>query len=172
MELRRENQGDAAAIRAVHTSAFSGTGSPPVEAGLVDSLRAGGAWLPALSLVALHGGEVVGHVLCTRARVGTAPGHAALGLGPLGVLAEHQGRGVGSALMHAVLAVADAVDEPLVALLGHRDYYPRFGFRPAAEFGITPRVPDWVAHFQVRVLSSYRSDMRGEFRYAPEFDEL
>jgi putative acetyltransferase len=74
--------------------------------------------------------------------------------------------------MHAVLGAADALDEPLVALLGHPDYYPRFGFRPAGELGITPPVADWAPYFQARTLSAYQPDLRGAFRYARPFEEL
>lgn len=173
MLIRRETSTDLDAIRAVHTAAFTDPGDPdrtPVEPGLVDALRADPGWLPRLSLVAVEpGGAVVGHVVCSRGRVGAVP---ALGLGPLGVLPAHQRRGVGQALMHAVLGAADALDEPLVALLGHPGYYPRFGFRPAAEYGVTPPVPEWAPHFFVRPLTAYVPSIRGVFRYAKPFDEL
>lgn len=174
MLIRRETPADITAVHAVHTAAFAQDDAPeqtPVEAGLVDALRADSGWIPALSLVALDGGDsVAGHVVCTRATVGAR--HPALGLGPLGVLPKHQGAGVGSALMHAVLAAADALEEPLVVLLGHQDYYPRFGFRPADEYGITPPVPEWAPHFQARTLSAYRPSIRGQFAYAEPFNQL
>ena len=66
----------------------------------------------------------------------------------------------------------DALDEPLVALVGHADYYPRFGFRPAQEYGITPPVASWAPNFQVRLLTSYSPAIAGEFRYAQPFDAL
>ncbi len=74
--------------------------------------------------------------------------------------------------MHAVLGAADALGEPVVVLLGHTDYYPRFGFRPAAELGIEPPVAEWGAHFQARPLSAYDPGLRGPFRYAAPFDDL
>lgn len=171
MLIRREVPGDVEAIRAVHTAAFDAPAGQavPVEAGLVDALRLSDAWLPSLSMVALADERVIGHVVCSRAHVGGMP---ALGLGPLGVLPEHQRSGVGGALMHAVLGAADALDEPVVVLLGHTAYYPRFGFRPASEYGITPPVWEWADHFQARSLTAYRPEIKGEFAYAQPFNDL
>jgi putative acetyltransferase len=169
--IRRETVADIGAIRLIHDAAF-GNGAGTVEARLVDALRACDGWVAALSMVATDpDGRVIGHVVCSRASVAGAP--VALGLGPLGVLPAWHGRGVGSALMHAVLGAADALDEPLVVLLGHADYYPRFGFRPAVELGITPPVAEWQpAHFQARPLTAYTPSIRGPFVYAQPFNEL
>lgn len=81
-----------------------------------------------------------------------------------------QGRGVGSALMHAVLAAAEARDETLVGLLGEPGFYGRFGFRAAAEYGVQPTDPSWGAAFQVRIFGE--PPPAGRFRYAPPFDSL
>lgn len=167
MIIRREKTGDIEAIAAVHTAAFDG--EQPIEVGLVDALRASDAWIPALSLVALDNDRLVGHVVCTRAHLAGRP---ALGLGPLGVLPDTQRGGVGKALMHAVLGAADALGEPLVVLLGHKDYYPQFGFEPAAKFGIIPTDGAWGDHFQARTLSTYDPSLRGEFVYAGPFNDL
>ena len=163
--VRREREGDAPAIAAVTAAAFGGPDA--VEVGLVDALRASDAWIPALSQVAeaAHG-DVIGHVVCTRAHVAE---EQALGLGPLSVHPDHQRRGVGSALMHAVLGAADALGEPLVVLLGDPAYYRRFGFVPAAGHGIDPPVAEWRGAFQVRVL---HRPLAGTFAYARPFMEL
>jgi putative acetyltransferase len=170
--IRRETPADSDAIRAVTTAAFARPDQPgqaPPEAGLIDELRSSQAWLPPLSLVATQpDGEVIGQVLCTRGHVGVA---AVLALGPIGVQPGHQGRSVGSALMHAVLGAADALGEPLVALLGNPSYYQRFGFRLSTEYDITPPVPAWRPHLQVRVLTEYTS-LRGTFAYPAPFDSL
>lgn len=171
MHIRRETPGDAAAIHAVTTAAFARPDqSAPDEARLVDELRADPAWLPALSLIATDpGGTVIGHVLITRGHIGSTP---VLGLGPLSVHPDHQRRGVGSALAHAVLGAADALDEPLVALLGDPRYYQRFGFQPSTAHGIQPPVAAWQPHFQVRPLTAHDPAVRGTFTYAPPFDRL
>jgi putative acetyltransferase len=187
MLIRREAPADVAVIRSVTAAAFArddsdhrddrddrrqppGPDGPPAEAPLVDWLRASPAWIPPLSLVALAAdGDVIGHVVCTRGHVADVP---VLALGPLSVRPDRQRSGVGSALMHAVLGAADALGEPLVVLLGWPDYYPRFGFRLASEYGITPAVPAWVPHFQVRTLTAFQPGTRGPFAYPEPFDRL
>ncbi|MFD1832965.1 GNAT family N-acetyltransferase [Streptomyces desertarenae] len=175
MLIRRETPADVPAVRAVTGAAFAARSrtAVPIEVTLLDELRDCAAWLPALSLVALApDGGIVGHVVCTRGRVGDTP---ALGLGPLSVHPDHQGRGTGSALVHTVLGAADALGEPLVALLGEPAYYGRFGFRASAEYGVTPPDPAWGRYFQVRTLSAYGPGSpgpRGTFAYAEPFDRV
>ncbi|KXO99172.1 GNAT family N-acetyltransferase [Tsukamurella pseudospumae] len=172
MLVRNETADDRAAVADVHRSAFAPMTPPgrtePVEVVLVEALRLCGAWIDELSFVAEDDdGAVVAHICLTRATVGDVP---ALALGPLGVRADVQARGTGSALMLASLGAADALGEPLVALLGHKDYYPRFGFVPAADLGVTPDVAEWAGDsFMVRTLGAYRPELRGEFRYPSPF---
>lgn len=175
--VRRERAGDEAAIRRVVGAAFTGVAHAapsvepdgvPGEATLVTWLRADPCWIPRLSLVAEQDGRLIGHVLCTRGHVDDV---AALGLGPLSVVPECQRSGVGTALMHAVLGAADALDEPLVALVGEPAYYARFGFRPAAGLGIAATDPAWDGYFQIRTLTAY-DGATGTFRFAAPFDRL
>jgi len=170
--IRRESARDTGVIHAITAAAFAHPGQPPgqvpPEARLVDELRASRAWLPALSLVATTSDdEVIGHVLCTRGHISQVP---VLALGPLTVRPDSQRRGVGSALMHAILGAADALGEPLVALLGNPAYYSRFGFRLSSEYQIMPPRPEWQPHFQIRVLTSYQPPVRGVFTYPEPFD--
>jgi putative acetyltransferase len=167
MIIRRETASDVEAIAAVTEAAFAQR--PGGEVWLVGALREDVGWIPELSLVAEVDGEVVGHVLCTRGHVDGTP---VLGLGPLSVRPDVQGRGVGKALVHAVLGAAEALGEPLVALLGDPAYYSRFGFRAAEDVGITPPQPEWAQYFQVRALHTYTPELRGTFRYAEPFDRL
>ncbi|MEV4055606.1 N-acetyltransferase [Amycolatopsis sp. NPDC049688] len=172
MLIRRETPADQAAIHAVHSEAFRRDGNdPPVEAPLVDELRADGDLINALSLVAVRDSEVVGHVCCSRARLGEDT-TTAVGLGPLGVLPAHQRDGVGSALMHAVLGAADALGHGLVVLLGNPAYYSRFGFVTASDLSITAPDPAWGPHFQARTLAAYQSTQAGAFEYAPAFSRI
>src|SRR5690349_1912077 len=103
MLIRRELPGDSSAIHAVHSAAFAkpdaAAGDPVMEADLVDALRAGPDWLPALSWVAVLEDTVAGHVCCTRATLrGQQAQWPVLGLGPLGVRPQFQGRGIGRGL--------------------------------------------------------------------------
>ena len=168
--LRREEPNDHAAIFAVHTAAFARPdGGDVPEAKLVDALRDDSDVIPALSLVALINQEVVGHVVCSRASIDASP---SVGLGPLGVLPTYQRRGVGHALMHGVLAAADALDEQAVVLLGDPGYYRRFGFQLARSLGILPTDPRWAEHLQVRPLHAWDGSLHGTFHYARAFDDL
>ncbi|MEV6865022.1 N-acetyltransferase [Streptosporangium subroseum] len=135
---RSETERDVLAIREVNLGAFP----TPLEADLVEALRADPAWLPGLSIVAEDtGGTVAGYALLTRCHVGNAP---ALALGPCAVLPRCQKRGAGSAAIRAGLEAARAMGENLVLVLGHPEYYPRFGFARASTYGIRPsfEVPD------------------------------
>lgn len=169
--IRRETAADIAGIRAVTAAAFARPdASAPVEVTLLDELRTCSGWLPQLSLVATDAhDDVVGHVVCTRGHVDTVP---ALALGPLSVHPDHQRRGVGRALVHSVLGAADALGEPLVALLGNPQYYGQFGFRVSTDYGITPPNPAWADYFQVRMLTGSLPAPRGVFAYADPFTRI
>jgi putative acetyltransferase len=166
MIIRRERRGDVAAARQVQADAFP----TEVEANLLDELREDEGWLPDLSLVAEFDDEVVGHVVCTRGTIG-ADHRPALGLGPIAVRPDQQGKGLGSALVHAVVAVAESHGETLVALLGSTDFYGRLGFVPATDHGIQAPDPSWGDHFQVRVLDP-SAVVAGPFEYAAPFGRL
>jgi putative acetyltransferase len=157
-------------VHDIHDRAFRrAEAEVAAEATLVDLLRQDQeAWLPRLSLVAEADDRPIGHVVCTRGRLrGQVP---VLGLGPIGVLPQHQRRGVGTALVHAACAAADALDEAVVILLGDPAYYRRTGFVPADRFRISPPEPGWVKHFQARPLTAFDPRIHhGAFRYPPAF---
>jgi putative acetyltransferase len=172
METRQERSGDEQSIAGVHADAFSmpdHPGSVPTEVALVDQLRASHAWIPALSLVAVENQRIVGHVLCSRAHVEEVP---VLGLGPIGVASAFQSRGIGTALMGAVIHAADELGGPLIGLLGATSYYSRFGFAPASEVGISSPNPEWGNHFQILRLDGYRENITGRFEYARPFEQV
>ena len=128
--VRPETVNDYAAIADLHVRAF---GNRPAEALIVALHRHTQAFDPDLSLVAEEGGRVVGHALFSPRTIRLLGGDvAAINLAPLAVDPERQGQGIGSALMHEGHALATAKGFALSFLLGHVQYYTRFGYRPGA----------------------------------------
>lgn len=177
MIMRRETDNDISGIRAVTAAAFRGAehSAPPVTEGgdpgevtLIDWLRADPQWIPELSIVAVADERIVGHIVASGASIG---GTSAVGIGPVSVLPELQGTGIGSALMNYCLGAADALGIAAAALLGDPHYYSRFGFVPAASMGINAPDPEWGDFFQARALSTY-AGQQGPFRYAAPFNRL
>ena len=162
--VRPERPEDSDAARVVNDRAF---GADSGEAELVDALRAGGATVPELCLVAVDGDAVVGHILFSRARLSS--GHEVLALAPMAVLPEHQRSGVGSQLAKAALRRAAATDFPLVVVLGHPEFYPRFGFQPAVDYGIAAPWDVPAEAWTVVPLPAYDPGARGVVTYADAF---
>ena len=151
-------------MRDVHERAFAPSGA---EADLVDALRAAGDLAPELCLVALDGRLVVGHVAFSRATLDS--GHALLALAPMAVVPERQGRGAGSALVREGLRRAALTSFPLVVVVGHPAYYPRFGFEPGDALGVHAPFPVPPEAWMVHRLPADRPDARGTVAYAEAF---
>jgi putative acetyltransferase len=172
--VRRQRADDYEAIRHIYAEAFrrprfrrpQSPGSVAPEVGVFDALWEAGDAIPELSFTALNEVGAVGHVTASRAAVET---DSVVAVGPIGVLPEHQGLGIGSALMDALLTAADAADVPMIVLLGSPQYYSRFGFRPAQELGVISPEPRWGEAFQARPLTAYTPAVAGRFRYAAAF---
>lgn len=166
LKLREEAQEDFAAVEQLVTAAFD----QPGEARLVAALRKANA--ATLSLVAEDHGEILGHVLYSPV---TVDGLAVpvLGLAPISVLPARQRRGVGSLLMRESLARVRALGYRGVVLLGHPDYYPRFGFQPAHTFGLRCIYDAPPEAFMALALQPGGLDgIHGTVRYHPAFDTL
>jgi putative acetyltransferase len=156
---------DRARIREVVLAAFG----RQLEVDLVDRVWDSSAYLPGLELVSAVDGDVVGHVLCSRAHIGEVE---VVALGPLAVHPEHQRSGVGVALMLDVIARAASNREGVIGLLGHPTYYPRFGFQRGTALGVQPPMPmDDDAPFMVKQLGTSPVPT-GRFRYCSAFDGL
>jgi putative acetyltransferase len=172
MQIRPAVPPDLTTARAIHAAAFRRPEAPdtePVEVRVLDDLVAAGDIIEPLTLVAEVHGEAVAHVACSTAMIENVEVAA---LGPIGVLPEHQGNGIGSALVRAALAAADEGGYPIMILLGSTVFYSRFGFVPASGLGIESPDPAWGDYFQAHPLAAYRPEIRGRFRYAPAFDGL
>jgi len=168
MDVRPEIRADERAIDELHRAAFGGDD----ESAMVVDLRASEGYLPDLSLVAVQGGTVVGHVMLTLVTLvpddETKRESALLSMAPVGVLPEVQNQGIGSRLVDVAMRRASKRPEPLVVVLGHPAYYPRFGFRRASDLGLRcglGDVPDNA--YMVRRLPGFRPVPPGvvEYRY-------
>ncbi|MER5849538.1 bifunctional class I SAM-dependent methyltransferase/N-acetyltransferase [Streptomyces sp. NPDC002012] len=162
---RPETAADIEAVHTVNAAAFQ----TPDEATLVDALRTDpAAWLPGLGYVALDGpdGDIAAYALLTRCRVGDAP---ALALAPVATAPDRQRQGAGQAVVRAALDAARLRGESLVLVLGHPEYYPKFGFVPASRYGIRPGfdVPDEA--MMALVLDDSVPVPQGTIRYPAAF---
>ena len=164
IEIREELPADVTAIRQVNNRAFE----QDQEGNIVDALRSNGAAL--LSLVATLNGQVVGHIMYSPLSVGPLSGAA---LGPMAVLPEHQRQGIGSQLIEAGSRKLKEAGCPFIVVVGHADYYPRFGFKPASHHGLKCEwdVPDNV--FMVLVLNpATMQGVSGLAKYRHEFSRV
>ena len=165
---RPEVPADITAIRHVNTLAFG----RPSEADLVEALRRAGRL--AISLVAVRGEDIVGHIAFSPVRIVSATStRDAIGLAPMAVLPACQRQGIGSQLVRAGLARCGEARYDVVVVLGHPHYYPKFGFTPSKPYGITweREVPDEV--FMVKELQpGALARTRGVVQYSPEFNDV
>jgi len=167
LEIRGEEPRDEAAVRLLNEEAFGSA----EEADIVDALRASGK--VTLSLVAELEGRVVGHILFSPVTIETPTRTvAAVGLAPMAVLPELQRRGIGSLLVRQGLEQCRRADHERMVVLGHPDYYPRFGFVPASRFGIRSEfgVPDDV-FMALELRPGTFAGVSGTARYEEEFGE-
>ena len=164
--IRFETDTDLDEIREVNCLAFG----QEDEARLVDALRAGG--YARTSLVAEEGGRVVGHILFSDLPIVTAGGAVeALALAPLAVLPSHQRRGIGSMLVREGLRVCRVAGHRIVVVLGHLEFYPRFGF--STKLADRLKSPfSGPAFMAVELVPDALEGVEGEVRYPPPFGEL
>jgi putative acetyltransferase len=161
--VRMESVEDRAAIRTINEAAFGG----PDEAVLVDKLRDDGHAI--ISLVAELDGQVVGHIMFSRMWIRTQTGLvSAVALAPVAVLPEYQHRGIGGRLIRQGLDLLRMEGEKIVIVVGHRDYYPRFGFSTDMARRLSSPFPSDV--FMAMELSAGAlDDVGGPVVYPPAF---
>lgn len=165
IEIRPEKPGDITAIREVNRLAFG----QDDEGALVDALRDGGHGV--VSLVAEDGGRIAGHIYFSRMTLET-DGRTieAASLAPMAVHPERQHQGIGSALVRAGLEACREAGIAAVVVLGHADYYPRFGFSPEAARGLRSPFPGAGDAFMALELVPGALDVRdAAVLYAPPF---
>ena len=166
--IRLEELEDHADIRRVNELAFGQT----MEADLVDALRKSAR--PYISLVATVEKRIVGHIFFSPVSIESDSGRfTAIGLAPMAVLPEFQNQGIGSRLVNEGLKKCRELGHSIVVVLGHPNYYPRFGFVPAHLRGLRSEydAPDdtfMVLELNVNALAG----RRGLVKYHPEFNRF
>lgn len=163
--IRKETAKDIQDIRKLNDLVFSG----PVEGTIVDAIRK--RTPESLSLVAVMNGKIVGHIFFSPVEITGLKGIQAMGLGPMAVLPEYQKQGIGTALIKQGITQLQESGCILVVVLGHAEYYPRFGFSSASSHGLKCQwdgVPD--SAFMVRFLKKEADGvLSGTVKYMSEF---
>jgi putative acetyltransferase len=167
MHIRPEAPADIPGTRSVNLTAFK----RDAEANLVDLLREQAK--PNVSLVAEDGGAIVGHILFTPVTLMDHPELRIMGLAPLAVVPAKQRQGIGSALIHDGLERCRQLGFGAVVVLGHAEYYPRFGFAPASRFGLGCEydVPEDV-FMALELEAGILNGKSGTIRYHPAFSSV
>ena len=164
--IRQETPEDYAGIYELTKAAFAGMEhSDGDEQELPERLRKREEFIPELSLVAVLDGRLAGHILFSEMTIG---GHPALCLGPVSVLPEFQCRGIGGALIEEGHAVARSLGFSVCVLVGHADYYPRFGYERIDRHSITFPFDAPEECKLVKLLSEDGKHIRGEALFPPE----
>lgn len=167
MLIRQEQSKDYEEIYALIKEAFaSAEHADGNEQDLVEALRNGAAYIPELSLVAEADGKLAGHILFTKAKVGS---QEILALAPLSVKPEYQKQGVGAALITEGHRIAKELGYPYSLVLGSELYYPKFGYIPAVKLGV--ELPEGFPsdNFMVIKLQEDAEMLNGTVVYTEEF---
>jgi putative acetyltransferase len=183
IELRRANPEDRESLFKLHEAAFGRADEAKLVLNLIDAETV----IDEISLVAVLDGKIVGHILYTDLQIHDDDGNDltdqpgvelsdfityAVALAPVAVLPDKQRNGIGKALINESLKLADQRGHGLVIVLGHPEYYPKFGFEPASKFGMNSPfdAPDDV--FMAKPLSKYNPAICGDVVYHEAFAEI
>lgn len=168
IKIRSEKLEDINSIRQVNLAAFEQSN----EAALVDKLRSN--CKDFISFVAEEDNQLVGYIFFTPVKVETKKGIVeGMGLAPMAVLPEYQKKGIGAKLIEKGVEELKNRGCPFVVVLGHAEYYPKFGFEVASKYGIRCKweVPDEA--FMVKILDgSSTASLKGKVKYHSEFDKM
>jgi putative acetyltransferase len=165
--IRPETAADHEAIRRVNRLAFG----QDAEARLVDALRAGG--FDRVSLVAEKDGQVVGHIMFSDLPIISDGGAiAALSLAPMAVLPEFERQGIGSALVRRGLGLCREQGHRIVVVLGHPDFYPRFGFSSKLAERLESPYSGGPSFMAAELVPGALGGVVGKVVYPPPFNDL
>ncbi|MBH0157271.1 N-acetyltransferase [Fictibacillus sp. 5RED26] len=139
---------------------------------LVNRIRKTEAFVPELSLVAENNKqEIIGHILLSKVKIiNEKKAVDSLALAPVSIISEYQNKGIGSLLIKAALSAAKELGYQSIIVLGHQDYYPKFGFQPASNWGIKApfEVPDEV-FMAIELTEDSLADVSGFVHYSEAF---
>ena len=172
ISLRTEKQEDYKAVEALIKEAFAEAEySDHQEHALVARLRKAPEFIPELSIVAQLEDNLVGYILLTPIQIleGNTT-HESLALAPVAVLPARQRKGIGAALIQYAHEKAAALGYTSIILLGHEDYYPKVGYKPASQFGIQAPfdVPD-QNFMAIELVEGNLANVRGTVQYPAAF---
>lgn len=170
ISVRTERKKDIEAIHSVNRLAFG----QEDEALLVQRIRESSGFIPALSLVAIKDSQVFGHILFSQIHIVTPEGDVAvLSLAPMAVLPEFQNSGIGSQLVRTGLEKCRELGHTIIVVIGHPQYYPRFGFVPARKKGLDLHFPVPDEAFMVCELEpDVLKGIEGKVKFPPEFEDV
>lgn len=167
LEIRSETESDYTSIHNLVQMAFATmpyrTG---IEQDLVLDLRKGTAYIKDLAIVAINKNKLLGYILFTKALIGN---YTALSLAILAVLPEYQKQGIGRQLITAGHNIAQQLGFAYVFVVGHADYYPKFGYVPAKNLHFYPEFNVPSKNFMVAKLLDQPDNITGIVHYAQEF---
>ncbi|KMY48749.1 GNAT family N-acetyltransferase [Peribacillus loiseleuriae] len=170
--IKQETSSDYRTVETLIKSAFeTAEYTDHDEHNLVARLRKSDALIPELSLLAMIENDIVGHILFTKVTIHNGKEkRLSLALAPVAVLPNYQGKGIGSKLILEGINRAKSLGFGSVIVLGHKDYYPRFGFVPASKYGIMApfEVPN-EAFMALELKSGALHSVTGTVEYAKEF---
>lgn len=167
IEIRQENQKDYEEVyRVVKTAFETAEHSDGNEHDLVVVLRNSDSFIPELSLVAVKEDKIVGYILFTKIKI---ENHEEIALAPLAVLPEYQKQGIGSMLIERGHKIAKKLGYHYSIVLGSENYYPKFGYIPAIQYGIQAPFDVANENFMALKLNATDTEIKGVVQYAKEF---
>lgn len=138
---------------------------------LVIKIKDSAAFVPELSLVALEGEQIIGHIMYSKITVNdNQKNHDSLALAPVSVLPEFQNSGIGSMLIRKSIVIAEQLGYTSIIVLGHDTYYPKFGFEEAAKYNIYPPFEVPSPYFMVKFLTEDKKSINGTVQYSKAFE--
>ncbi len=168
MNIRSETEKDYLAVAQVHKLAFG----REEEELLVEKIRDSQYYIPELTLLAEVNDSVIAHSMLSYIHLVGEETFQVLGLAPIAVHPDFQNQGIGSALVNAGLSKANVLEQTLIIVLGHPEFYSRFGFKPSTNFGIESPFPVPEDAFMVKPLKKYSPRYKGKVIYPAAFDNV